>query len=90
MNKNNLIETVALRTGLNRDVASRAVNGLFDSIAETLIDGGRVSIVGFGSFELRERRARHWKNPLTGELVSVPAAKIPKFNVGVRLKASIN
>jgi DNA-binding protein HU-beta len=90
MNKNNLIETVALRTGLSRLVASRAVNGLLETIVETLVDGGRVSIVGFGSFELRERSARPWTNPLTGKFESVPAARIPKFSAGARLKASVN
>lgn len=78
MNKTELIQKVAIQTGLKRKQASLAVDSVFASIQEALQNGDNVQLIGFGSFEVRERAAREGRNPQTGESITIPAGKALK------------
>lgn len=90
MNKTELIQTVAEAAGLSKKDATAAVNATLDAISKALIDGDKVQLVGFGTFEVRERAARTGKNPATGESVEIAACKSPAFKAGKALKDSVN
>ena len=90
MNKNDLVEGIAARTDLSKADATRAVAALTDIIAETLQKGDSLSLVGFGTFEVRSRAARMGRNPKTGEELKIAAAKVPAFKPGAALKAAVN
>ncbi|RMG31234.1 MAG: HU family DNA-binding protein [Gammaproteobacteria bacterium] len=90
MNKTELIATVAERAGMSRAEAAKAVDALLASIAEALGRGEAVSLVGFGTFEVRERAARTGRNPRTGETLEIPAARVPAFKAGKALKDAVN
>ena len=90
MNKNDLISSVADSSGLSKADASRAVDGVFNSIASELASGGDVRIVGFGSFVVTHRAASTGRNPRTGEEIQIPASKQPKFRAGAPLKTAVN
>lgn len=86
MNKNDLIEMVQQQLGGTKVQAESVVSGIFDSIAGSLQKGTDVSIAGFGIFKVKPRAAREARNPRTGEMVKVPATKVPKFQAGKALK----
>lgn len=92
MNKAEMIERLAQRTGLSPKDARTAVDGLFDTeddsglIAAELAGGGKVTISGFGTFECRGRKPRQGRNPRTGEAISIPASRAPVFKAGKPLK----
>ena len=90
MNKNELVEGIAAKTDLSKADAARAVAALTDIIAETLQKGDSLSLVGFGTFEVRSRAARIGRNPKTGEELKIAAAKVPAFKPGASLKAAVN
>ena len=90
MNKNDLISSVAESSGLTKADAGRAVDGVFDSIAQALSSGDDVRIVGFGSFSVANRAASTGRNPRTGEEIQIPASKQPKFKAGAPLKSAVN
>ena len=91
MTKSELIDRLSLVNGnLNKREAELIVNTIFDSIGETLIDGGRVEIRGFGSFTVRERDAREARNPKSGAVVRIPAKKTPFFKTGKELRERVN
>ncbi|MBU8905593.1 HU family DNA-binding protein [Desertibacillus haloalkaliphilus] len=90
MNKTELINAVAEQAELSKKDATKAVDAMFDSITETLIAGDKVQLVGFGSFEVRERSARKGRNPQTGEEIEIPASKNPAFKPGKQLKDAVN
>ena len=90
MNKRDLADIVAYETGVSRARAAAGVDSLFKAITAALQDGAKVRISGFGSFEVRERRARMGRNPRTGEAVSIPATKAPAFKAARALKEVIN
>ncbi|MCL6626614.1 HU family DNA-binding protein [Alicyclobacillus kakegawensis] len=89
LNKMELINKVAERAELKKKDAEAAVNAVFDIIAEALKDGDKVQVIGFGTFETRERSARSGRNPQTGETISIPASVVPAFKPGNRLKEVI-
>ena len=89
MNKSELGERLADRTGMTKAAAKDAVDGVFDSIAEALADGEDVRILGFGTFATRERPARTARNPRTGELVPVAASTVPVFKPGRPLRNAV-
>ncbi len=89
MNKQELIEAVASRTELSKAEAGRAVDAVLEVITETLAKGEKVSLVGFGSFEVRHRQARMGRNPRTNEMIHVPATKVPAFKAGKKLKDAV-
>lgn len=89
MNKKELTAAVAQKTGFTKKNAELAVDAIFETITETLADGEKVQIIGFGGFEVRNRPARLARNPRTGEQVQVSASKAPAFKPGKDLKAKI-
>ena len=85
MNKTELVAAVAAKTELTKKDAEKAVSAVLETVAETLAAGEKVQLVGFGTFEIREREARTAKNPRTGKAVKVPAKKVAKFKAGSKL-----
>ena len=90
MTKAELIEKVLTAARLNRKEAEAAVETIFGSIIQSLREGEKIELRGFGSFRLRSRGARIGRNPKTGERVDVPAKRIPYFKPGKELKELIN
>ena len=89
MNKTNLTDEVVKLTGLKKKDADLAVNAVFAKIEEALKAGEKVQIVGFGTFEVKERAARKGINPATREEITIPASRRLNFTVGKTLKASL-
>ena len=86
MNKTELIAEVARKAGMTRKDAEKAVNAALDTVTEALANGEKVQLVGFGSFELKQREARMGRNPKTKEAIEIPASKAPVFKPGKALK----
>ena len=86
MNKTELVSAMAEKAGLSKKDAEKALNAFVESIEETLKAGDKVSLVGFGTFETRERAAREGKNPRTGEKIEIAACKVPAFKAGKAFK----
>ena len=89
MNKTELIAALADKAGLNKHDAEKALNAFTEVVTETLISGEKVQLVGFGSFEVKERAERMARNPRTGEELTVPASKAPVFKAGKALKEAV-
>lgn len=89
MAKKELIAYVAEKTNLSKKDAEAVVNAVFDGITETLKSEGKIQLVGFGNFEVKERAARIGKNPATGESIEIPASKVPAFKAGKALKDAV-
>lgn len=89
MNKFELIDAVAEKTGLTKKDSEAAITATFEAIAEALSRQERVQLVGFGSFEVKRRAARVGRNPKTGAAVQIPAAKTPVFKAGKALRDSV-
>ena len=90
MNKAELIDAVASATELSRADATRATDAVLDSIISTLGNGDQVTLVGFGTFSVRERAARAGRNPQTGETIQIKASKSPGFKAGKAFKDALN
>ena len=90
MNKSELIESVASNSGLSKADAQRAVEAVVHSITDSLRNGDQVTIVGFGTFLVRQRGARTGRNPRTGETIDIAASRVPAFKAGKSLKESLN
>ena len=90
MNKTELIAEVALKAGLSKKDAEKAVNAAVDTITEALVNGDKVQLVGFGGFETKKREARMGRNPKTKEAIEIPASKVPAFVAGKDLKDAVN
>ena len=90
MNKTELIAAVAEKAGISKKDADAAVNPTLDTIVEMVAAGDKVQLVGFGTFEPRERSAKTGKNPRTGESIEIPASKIPAFKAGKAFKDIVN
>ncbi|HLC27330.1 MAG TPA: HU family DNA-binding protein [bacterium] len=90
MTKAELIEKLSEKTGLSKVQAEVAVNTTVSSIQEALSKGDKVELRGFGSFRVRQRRARMGRNPKTGTSVDVPSKKVPYFKAGKELQEIIN
>lgn len=90
MNKNDLIEAIAGAADLPKASAQRALDAALKAIEDALRKGDQVSIVGFGSFSVRERAAREGRNPQTGATIQIAASKVPGFKAGKALKDAIN
>ena len=89
MTKVELIAAVAANSGLTKKDAEKAVTATIDVITETLQKGEKVSLVGFGTFEVRERKERQGRNPQTREPMTIPASKLPAFSAGKALKDAV-
>ena len=90
MNKGELVNAMAAKTGATKKAAEEALNAMLDSIKDALVKGEKVQLVGFGSFETKVRAARKGKNPQTGAEMKIPACKAPSFKAGKALKAVVN
>jgi len=89
MNKSELIDAMADAADISKSAAGRALDALTDSIAVTLKQGDTVSIIGFGTFSVKERAARTGRNPQTGATIEIGASKTPSFKAGKALKDAI-
>ena len=89
MNKAELISAVAEVAGLSKKDTEKAVNATFDAITAALEAGEKVSLVGFGAFDVKERAARMGRNPRTKEEVEIPASRVPQFKAGKALKDAV-
>lgn len=90
MNKQQLVDAAADASGLNKSDVSQALDALLDTITGALQAGEKITLTGFGSFEVRDRSARTARNPQTGEQIQVPASKAPAFKPGKSLKDAVN
>lgn len=90
MNKTELSAAIAAKTGMTKKDAESATNAFFDVITEALQQGDKVAIIGFGTFEVKDRPARDARNPRTGEPIKIAASKAPVFKAGKGLKDSMN
>ncbi|MCH5317080.1 MAG: HU family DNA-binding protein [Eubacterium sp.] len=89
MNKTDLVAAVAAKAEVSKKDADAAVKAVFDAITEALAEGEKVSLVGFGTFEVKTRAARSGKNPRTGEVIEIAETKIPSFKAGSALKGAV-
>ena len=89
MNKAELVAAVAEKAGLSKKDSEKAVNAAFDAISAELAAGGKVQLVGFGSFETKTRDARVGRNPRTKEEIQIPASRVPAFKAGKALKDAV-
>ncbi|AHF03024.1 HU family DNA-binding protein [Marichromatium gracile] len=89
MNKSDLIEAMADAADISKAAAARALDAFTDSVAVTLKDGGTVSLIGFGTFSVKERAARTGRNPQTGATIEIKASKTPAFKAGKALKDAV-
>ena len=90
MNQTELIAAVAEKAEISKKDAEKAVKAFTDVVSEELVNGGKIQLVGFGTFEVSERPAREGRNPRTGETMTIAATKTPKFKVGKALKDMVN
>jgi DNA-binding protein HU-beta len=90
MNKKELIESIAGAADISKAAAEKALNGTLAAIAESLNNGGKVTLVGFGTFSVSKRDARQGRNPQTGKAIKIPAKKVVKFKAGSKLSEAIN
>ncbi|MEE1154402.1 MAG: HU family DNA-binding protein [Acutalibacteraceae bacterium] len=90
MNKTDLIAAIAEKSGLTKKDSEKAVTAMLDSIIEAVVAGDKVQLVGFGTFEKRQRSERIGVDPRTKERISIPASKIPAFKAGRNFKDAVN
>ena len=90
MNKSELVANVAEKSGLTKKDAEKAVAAIFASIQGALVEGDKVQLIGFGTFEVKDRAARKGRNPQTGEELEIKASKNPVFKAGKALKDAVN
>ena len=90
MNKNELIAAAAEKAGLSKKDTEKALAAVLESVTEALANGDKVSLVGFGTFEVKSRNARMGRNPKTKEEIKIPASKAPVFKAGKALKDAVS
>lgn len=90
MNKSELINHIATTAGLTKAQATAALQAVETGVIDTLANGGQVSLVGFGTFSIKDRAARTGRNPKTGEALEIAASKVPTFKAGKALKEAVN
>ena len=90
MNKTELISDVAQKVNMTKKDADKVVNAFFTTIETALKAGDKVQLIGFGTFDVRERQARKGRNPQTGQEISIPATKVPAFKAGKALKDAVD
>ncbi|GIX06439.1 MAG: transcriptional regulator [Candidatus Poribacteria bacterium] len=86
MTKQDLVDKVASSTGLSKKQTAAVVDSVIEAISDALASGEKVSLIGFGTFEVRERSAREGRNPQTGAKIQIPARKVPAFRPGKALR----
>ncbi len=90
MNKAELIEAVAASADLSKADATKAVDGIISTVTNVLKSGDQITLVGFGTFQVKDRAARMGRNPQTGAPISIPACRVPGFKAGKALKDAVN
>lgn len=90
MNKQQLVENIMAKTEMTKAASERFVNAFVETISDALVEGDKVQLIGFGTFETRERGTRAARNPLTGEALTIEAKRVPAFKAGKALKDAIN
>jgi DNA-binding protein HU-beta len=90
MNKTDLVEKIAASTGITKTSAAAAIDVLVASVTTALKKGDRVTLVGFGTFSVLQRKARNGRNPQTGGVLKIAARRVAKFTPGVELKKHVN
>ena len=90
MNKAELVAAVAEKTNSTKKDAEASINAFLETVGDALKNDEKVQLIGFGTFETRERAARSGKNPRTGEAVKIKASKVPAFKAGAALKQAVN
>ncbi len=90
MNKTELVAAIADQAGISKKDAEKALKAFTDVVGEELKKGGKIQLVGFGTFEVSERAAREGRNPQTGKAMKIAASKAPKFKAGKALKDLVN
>ncbi|MBZ5567530.1 MAG: HU family DNA-binding protein [Acidobacteriia bacterium] len=90
MNKGHLVDRIATSTKCSKTQAAAAIDTLADSVTAALKKGERVTLVGFGTFSVSQRKARNGRNPQTGSLIKIAARKVAKFTPGIDLKKAVN
>lgn len=90
MNKTELVAAIADEAGISKKDAEKALKAFTDVVGEELKKGGKIQLVGFGTFEVYERAAREGRNPQTGKAMKIAASKAPKFKAGKALKDLVN
>ena len=90
MNKSDLVEAMASDAGISKAAAGKALDSMMNSVKKTLKGGGKLSLVGFGSFSVSRRAARDGRNPQTGATIKIAARNVVKFKAGSELKSSVN
>ena len=90
MNKVTLVAKIAEKSGLSKKQAELALGAFIDSVTEALKEGDKVQLMGFGTFEVRERGARTGRDPRTNQEIQIPASKAPAFKAGKALKDTVN
>jgi DNA-binding protein HU-beta len=86
LNKTELVSQVAATAGMTKKDVEKVVNAFFETVEGALKAGDKVQLIGFGTFEVRDRQARKGRNPQTGEEISIPATRVPAFKAGKALK----
>ena len=90
MNKPELVAAIAEQAELSKKDAEKAINAVTEAVKEALVKGDKVQLIGFGTYEVRERAARTGRNPQTGAEIKIAAAKVPAFKAGKALKDAVN
>ena len=90
MNKTELIAAIAAKSELSKKDSEKALRAFEEAVTEALAKGGKVQLVGFGTFDVAERAAREGRNPQTGEPMKIAASKAPRFKVGKALRDAVN
>lgn len=90
MNKQELVASMAEKSQLTKKDAEAALKAFVDSVQEALVNGDKVQLIGFGTFETRERAAREGRNPRTNETITIPASVVPAFKAGKEFKEKVN
>lgn len=90
MNKTELVANVAEKASLSKKVAEQALGAIIESIEEALVEGDKVQLIGFGTFEVKDRAARTGRNPQTGKEIKIAASRNPVFKAGKALKDAVN
>jgi len=89
MNKADLVDMLASKTGMTKKAAAEALDTVLDAVVDALRRGDKVTVTGFGTFEVRSRAARTGRNPQTGEEITIPARKVAAFRAGKALKEAV-
>jgi DNA-binding protein HU-beta len=89
MNKGELVDTVAAKTNITKKQADEVISAFLEVVTEAVANGDKVTLIGFGSFERRERAEREGRNPKTKETITIPATRVPAFSAGKQFREKV-